>query len=121
MDVFRKIQTDYVRGLTRETVVGLLANLTSLEMRRKEYRYRNIGPERPKGGTTDDVEGFISILHEMLEDIHVFTLNDFYNSCPKIVNEFCKKIYRDLPYYYWTGMSSRFYTALIQCSIKRRN
>ena len=31
----RKIQTDHVRGLTRETVVGLLANLTSLEMRRK--------------------------------------------------------------------------------------
>ena len=55
-------------------------------MRRKEYRYRNIGPEHPKGGTTDDVEGFISILHQMLG--HIFTLNDFYNSCPKIVNEF---------------------------------
>ena len=68
--MFRKIQTDHVRGLTRETFVGILANLTSLEMRRKEYRYRNIGPEHPKGGTTDDVEGFISILHEMLRDIY---------------------------------------------------
>ena len=63
MDVFRKIQTGHVRGLTRETVVGLLANLTSLEMRKKEYRYRNIGPEHPKVGTTDDVEGFIFPLY----------------------------------------------------------
>ena len=66
----RKIPADRIRGLTRETVVGLFTNLTSLEMRRKEYRYRNIGPQHPRGGTTDDVEGFISILHETLGDIY---------------------------------------------------
>ena len=80
----RKLSADRVRVLTRETVNGLLANLTSLEMRRKEYSYRNIGLEHPRGSTTDDVEGFISILHEILGDI--FTVKDFYNSYPKIFN-----------------------------------
>ena len=106
LNVSRKIQTDRVRGLTRETVVGLLANLTSLELRRKEYRYRNIDPEHPRSGTTYDVEGFISILQEMLSDI--FHLNDFYNSYPKILYEYCKHIDSDLPYFYWTGRKHRF-------------
>ena len=62
----RRIQTNRLNGLTRETVVGLIANLTSLELHREEYILRGLPPEHPRSGTSDDVECFISVLHEML-------------------------------------------------------
>ena len=101
LDVSRRIQTNHVNGLTRETVVGFIANLTSLELYREEYILRGLPPEHPRSGTSDDVECFISVLHEMLRDI--FDLKDFYASFPKIMNEFYKRISRDTRFYYWTG------------------
>ena len=100
------IKTNTVRGLTRETVVALLTNLTSLEMRREEYQRRGMMPEHPRSGTSDDVESYISVLHEMLGD--VFDMKSFLDSYPKILNEFCKRINPELPFYYWTGKKTRF-------------
>ena len=64
--VSHRIQTNCVNSLTRETAVGLVANLTSLELHREEYILRGLPPEHPRSGTSDDVECFISVLHKML-------------------------------------------------------
>ena len=106
LDVSRRIATHNVSRLTRETVVGLIANLTSLELRRAEYVSHDLPPEHPRSGTSDDVECFISVLHEMLGDI--FDLKEFYDSYPKIMTEFDKRIDRDIRFYYWTGHKHRF-------------
>ena len=87
-------------------IVGLVANLESLELRRAEYAQRDIPPEHPRSGTTDNVEGFIALLHELLGDI--FDLKQFYDEYPKILNEFNKRINPDLPFYYWTGKHHRY-------------
>ena len=112
LDVSRRIQTNHVNGLTSETVVGLIANLTSLELCREEYILRGLPPEHPRSGTSDDVECFISVLHEMLGDI--FDLKDFYASFPKIMNEFYKRISRDTRFYYLTGRKHRFRNFALQ-------
>ena len=98
-----RIATHNIRGLTRETVVDLIANLTSFELRRAEYVSRDLPPEHPRSGTNDDVECFISVLHEMLGDI--FDLKEFYD--PKIMTEFDKRIDRDIRSYYWTRHKHR--------------
>ena len=91
LDVSRRIATHNVRGLTKETVVGLIANLTSLELRRAEYVSRDLPPEHPRSGTSDDVE----------------CLKEFYDSDPKIMTEFDERIDRDIRIYYWTGHKHR--------------
>ena len=48
-------------------------------------------PEHPCSGASDDVESCISALNEMLGD--VFDTNSSLDSYPKILNEFCKRIY----------------------------
>ena len=54
----------------------------------------------------DDVEGFFSLLHEMFGP--VFDLKQFYDECPKILQEFKKRIDVDLPFFYWPGRKQRF-------------
>jgi hypothetical protein len=56
--------------------------------------------------STDDVEGFFSLLHELLGPI--FDLKQFYDELPKILNEFTKRIDPELPFFYWTGANARF-------------
>ncbi len=56
-------------GLTREVVIGLVANLESRELRRQEYMERSIPPEHPRASATDDVESMFALLHEMLGNI----------------------------------------------------
>ena len=106
LDVYRRISTHRVRGLTRETVVGLIANLCSLELRRSEYVTCGLPPEHPRSGISDDVECFILVLHEMLGDI--FDLKEFYDTYPKILVEYEKRISRDIRFYYCTGQRHRF-------------
>lgn len=93
-------------GLTREVIVGLVANLESRELRRIEYIQRNIKPEHPRSSSTDDVESFISLLHEILG--LNFDLKQVFSELPKILNEFRKRIDKDLPFYYCTGAKTRF-------------
>ena len=71
-------------GLTREVVVGLVANLESRHLRRIENAQRGLQPEHARSSSTDDVEGFTSLLHEMLGPI--FYIKQFYNEQQKILN-----------------------------------
>jgi hypothetical protein len=86
--------------------VGLVANIESRPLRRAEYVARGLPPEHPRSSSTDDVEGFISLLHEMLGSI--FDLKKFYSGLPKILNEFTKRIDPDLSFFYWTGNKERY-------------
>ena len=89
-------------GFTRELIVGLIANIES----RKEYIKRGLPPERPRASSTDDVEGFVALLHEMFG--LVFDLKQFYEVSTKILNEFTKRIDPNLAFYYWTGVKERY-------------
>ena len=77
-------------GLTQEIVIGLIANLESREIRRIEYQERGFLPEHPRASSTDDVEGIIGLIHDMLGNI--FDLKQFGDAQPKILNEFSKRI-----------------------------
>ena len=77
-------------------------------LHRAEYVKRGLSPEHPRAGSTDDVEGFISLLHEQLEDVFDHKAFLLLQCQPKILNEFMKKIDPDLPFYYWTGHKHRF-------------
>lgn len=71
-----------------------------------EYAQRVLPPEHPRASSTDDVEGFFALLHELLGP--VFDLKQFFDELPKILNEFRKRIDPDLPFFYWTGVNERF-------------
>ena len=51
--------------LSRETVVGLVANVESRLIRHAEYTARNMPPEHPRSSSTGDVEGLMALLHEV--------------------------------------------------------
>jgi hypothetical protein len=63
-------------GFTRELIVGLIANLESREIRRREYLEISLPPEHPQASSSDDVEGFVAQLHEMFGLI--FDLKQYY-------------------------------------------
>ena len=52
------------------------------------------------------MESFISVLHEMLGD--VFDMKSFFDSYPKILNEFFKRINPAFPFYFWIGKKTLF-------------
>ena len=81
-------------GLTREIIVGLVANLETRQQRREEYTERDLPPEHPRASSTDDVEGIIALFHEVIGV--VFDTKEFYDEFPKIMNEFSKKSDPDL-------------------------
>jgi len=83
--------------LTREVIVGLLANLETREERRQDYSTRGLPFEHPRASSTDDVEGFFALLHQMLGP-H-FDLKQFFDQFPKIMHEFMKKIDPELPFF----------------------
>ena len=82
-------------GFTRELIVGLIANLESREIRRQEYLKRVLPPEHLRASSSDDVEGFVALLHDMFGLI--FDLN-----------EFGKRIDPNLPFYYWTDAKEHY-------------
>lgn len=96
-----------IQGPTRETIVALVANIESREHRRAEGKARGLPPENPRASTTDDVEGIISLLHELLGLI--FDHKTFNEQFPKIMYEFNKRIDPDNPFYYWTGVHERYH------------
>ena len=62
--------------------MALVPNSESQEHRRREGVTRGFPPEHPRASSTDDVEGFFSIVHEMLEPS--FDLKTFYDQYPKM-------------------------------------
>ena len=87
-------------------MIGLIANLDSREIRRVEYQARGLLFEHPRASGTDDVEGMIGLMHDMLGD--VFNMRQFIDAQPKILNEFAKKINPECPFYYWTGAKEHY-------------
>ena len=79
-------------------IVALVANIESQEQRRLHYQERKLPPEHPRASSTDDLEGFFSILHHLLGP--VFDHKTFVDNNKKIEQEFA--------YYYWTGVNERF-------------
>ena len=53
-----------VRGLTRETLIGLVADLETRQWRRSFLLAHNLPPEHPRSSTTDDVECFFSVMRD---------------------------------------------------------
>lgn len=80
--------------------------MESRELRRLEYQSRELPPEHPRASATDDVEGMIGSMHDMLGNI--FDVKQFLEAQPKIVNEFTKRIDLELGFYYWTGSKERY-------------
>ena len=100
-----------IQGLTREVIIGLIANIESPEPRRLECCTRGRPPEHPRASTSDDVEGFFALLHEMLGPI--FDHKAFLAELPKILNEFQKRIDHELPFFYWTAIHERYRTGVL--------
>ena len=71
-----------------------------------EYLKRDLPPEHSRASLSDDVEGIIATMHDMLGDI--FDVRQFLDAQPKILNEFSKPIDRELKFHYWTGAKERF-------------
>ena len=71
-----------------------------------EYESRGLSPEHPSTSATDDVEGMIGLMHDMLGNI--FDVKQFLEAQPKILNEFSKRIDPDLQHYYWTGAKEHY-------------
>ena len=66
-----------VRGLTRETLVALVANIESRDWRRMFNIKNNIPAEHPRASTTDDVECFFSMLRDNVgKDFTLQEVND---------------------------------------------
>ncbi len=72
---------------------------------------RGLPPEHPRASSTDDVEGFFSLLHDQLGD--VFDHKVFLQQQTKLLSEFTKKIDPDLPFFYWTGHEHRYTSELL--------
>lgn len=62
--------------------------------------------EHPRASSTDDVQGIIATMHEMIWE--VFDVTQFNDEQAKILNEFNKRIDPDLQFYYWSGANERF-------------
>lgn len=86
--------------------MGIIANLATRESRRKDNQERDLPPEHPRASSTDDVEGIISLFHEVMGDN--FDLKQFYDEFPKVMSEFVKRIDPELPFFYWTGHQTRY-------------
>ena len=79
-------------------MIGLVASVESHLICHAEYAAKGLPLEHPKSSSTDDVEGLMALLHEVFGP--VFDLKQFYDECPKIRNEFKKRIDPDLPFFY---------------------
>ena len=71
--------------MTREVIIGLVANIETREQRRENYSAMRLPSEHPHASSTDDVEGIISLFHEILGSI--FDIKEFFDEFPKILNE----------------------------------
>jgi len=102
----RRVPIRGIQGLPREIIVALVSNIESQELRRREGALRGLLPENPLTSSTDDVEGYFSVNHEMLRDS--FDLKTFYDQYPKTLNEFNKRIDPHTLFFYCTSRSKRY-------------
>ena len=74
------------------------------ELWRLEYQHQGFSPEHPRASSTDDVEGFIAILHDLLGD----AFDNKASTTTTIRNEFSEKNSSRPAFYYWTGHRHRY-------------
>ena len=55
-----------IRGLTRECLIAVTADIETRNYRQLFNRNHGIPPEHPRSSTTDDVECFFSVLRDIV-------------------------------------------------------
>ena len=84
----------------------MVANVEGFLQRATEYTTRGIKQANPRSGTSDDVEGLFSTICKMIGQD--FGMKQFYDSYPKILALYEKKLNPDLPFYYWASCHLRY-------------
>ena len=74
------------------------------ELWRLEYQHQGFSPEHPRASSTDDVEGFIAILHDQLGD----AFDNKASQQPQFAMNLVKKNWSRPAFYYWTGHRQRY-------------
>ncbi|XP_064405363.1 uncharacterized protein LOC135350489 isoform X1 [Halichondria panicea] len=104
IEINRRI--DRIKGFTRETLIGLTANIETRQWRYLFNLAQKIAPEHPRSSSSDDVECFFSILRNCVgENV---TMKQVYYGWRKVCIEFTKRMDPDLLFYYFTS-NSRYY------------
>ena len=67
-----------IRGLTRECLIALIADIETRNYRQEFNSRHGIPPEHPRSSTTDDIECFFSVLRDVVGKD--FTLKQVYAS-----------------------------------------
>ena len=67
-----------IRGLTRECLIALMADIETRNYRQEFNSRPGIPPEHPQSSTTDDIECFFSVLRDVVGKD--FTLKQVYTS-----------------------------------------
>ena len=62
--IFRSVSG--IRGLTRECLVAVTADIETRNFRQEFNSTHGIQPENPRSSTTDDIECFFSVLRDMV-------------------------------------------------------
>ena len=96
-----------VCGFTRETLIGIIANVESQELVRQKRAQLQIPPEHPRSSSTDDVECFFSVMRDLVGKS--FVLRKVWDEWRKINEEYSKRLNRSLPFYYHSAAHDRFY------------
>ena len=97
--------------MTREVIVAITTNIESQEFRRRYGEEKELPPEHPRAGSTDDVEGIFAFFHELLGPI--FDEKAFHDALPKVMLEYTKKCDPELPFFHYTGVNERFNTGCL--------
>ena len=91
--------------------MAVTTNIESQEFRRRYGEEKQLPPEHPRAGSTDDVEGIFAFLHELLGLI--FDEKAFHHAFPKVVLEYTRNCDPDLPFYRYTGVNERFHSGCV--------
>lgn len=84
---FRRI--DRIKGFTRETLIGLTANIETRQWRYLFNLAQKIAPEHPRSSSSDDVECFFSILRRCVgENFTMKQVHQIYTNASTHYNYF---------------------------------
>ena len=94
-------------GFSRETLIGIIANIEGREFHRRKRVSDQQPLEHPRACSIDDVECFFSSIRDIIGQN--FTTKEVKFGMRKIISQFSKHVDPDLPFYYYTSSHSRFY------------
>lgn len=91
-----------VLGFSRETLIAVITNIEGRERTNNKQTL-----EHPRASSTDDVECFFSMMHDVIGQN--FTTKEVKFGMRKIISQFVKRVDPDLPFYYHSSSHTRFY------------